>query len=91
MLITLRQLQYVIAVADSGSFSKAADICYAEQSTISQQVKVLEDRLGTVIFNRSNYPLKVTAEGEAIVMQAREIVEKVEDLIKPFKERSKNT
>jgi len=91
MLITLRQLQYVIAVADSGSFSKAADICYAEQSTISQQVKVLEDRLGTVIFNRSNYPLKVTSEGEAIVIQAREIVEKVEDLIKPFKERSKNT
>jgi hypothetical protein len=35
--------------------------------------------------------LKVTAEGEAIVLQAREIVEKVDDLIKPFKERSKNT
>jgi LysR family hydrogen peroxide-inducible transcriptional activator len=89
MLVTLRQLQYVIAVADSGSFSKAADICYAEQSTISQQVKVLEERLGTVIFNRSNYPLKVTPDGEQIVAQAREIIDKVEDLIKPFKDRSK--
>jgi LysR family hydrogen peroxide-inducible transcriptional activator len=85
MLITLRQLQYVIAVADTGSFSKAADVCYAEQSTVSQQVKVMEDRLGVQIFSRGNYPLKVTPEGQRIVENAREIIDRVEDLIKPFK------
>ena len=85
MLITLRQLQYVIAVADTGSFSKAADVCYAEQSTVSQQVKVMEDRLGVQIFSRGSYPLKVTPDGQRIVENARDIIDRVEDLIKPFK------
>jgi LysR family hydrogen peroxide-inducible transcriptional activator len=86
MLVTLRQLQYAVAVADSGSFSKAAEICFADQSTVSQQVKVLEDRLGVQIFNRERYPLKLTVEGHEIVFQAREILAKVDELIRPFKE-----
>ncbi|MCU0423933.1 MAG: LysR family transcriptional regulator [Bacteroidia bacterium] len=85
MLVTLRQLQYVIALADTGTFSKAAILCNAEQSTVSQQIKVLEEKLGVVIFNRSKQPVKITEEGERIVEQAREILDKVEDLIKPFK------
>lgn len=91
MLITLRQLQYVIAVAETGSFSKAATVCFAEQSTVSQQVKLMEDRLGIQIFNRSNYPLKVTPEGIEVVNQAREIIDKVEELIKPFIGKGKST
>lgn len=86
MLVTLRQLQYAVAVADTGSFSKAAELCYADQSTVSQQVKVLEDRLGVQIFNRDRYPLKLSRDGEAIILQARDILDKVEDLIRPFKE-----
>ena len=89
MLITLRQLQYAVAVADTGSFSKAAELCFADQSTVSQQVKVLEDRLGVQIFNRERYPLKLNSEGEAIINQAREILDKVDILIRPFKEGTK--
>lgn len=85
MLVTLRQLQYVIAVAESGSFSKAAEQCFAEQSTISHQVKTMEDKLGTLIFNRNSIPVKTTPEGEKIVEQAKQIIEQVEELIKPFK------
>lgn len=85
MLVTLRQLQYVIAVAETGSFSKAADICAAEQSTVSQQVKVLEDRLGKALFDRSRQPITTTEDGILVVSQAKEIVEKVEELLRPFR------
>ena len=85
MLVTLRQLQYVIAVSETGSFSKAADICAAEQSTVSQQVKALEERLGRQLFNRSTLPITTTEEGLRVVQQGREIIERVEEMIKPFK------
>ena len=85
MLVTLRQLQYAIAVAETGSFSKAADLVHAEQSTVSQQIRVMEDRLGINIFDRSTLPVTVTPEGETVIEQARHIIEKVEELLKPFK------
>ena len=85
MLVTLRQLQYVIAVSETGSFSKAADLVAAEQSTVSQQIRVLEDRLGINIFDRKSLPVKLTPEGEKIVIQAREIIDKVEEMLLPFK------
>ncbi len=85
MLVTLRQLQYVIAVAESGSFSKAAEMVHAEQSTVSQQVRSLEEKLGVVLINRDNLPVRLTPEGEEVVKQAKDIIEKVEELIKPFK------
>lgn len=85
MLVTLRQLQYIIAVAEAGSFSKAADICHAEQSTISQQVRTMEEKLGVQIFDRNTLPIKITKEGEEIITKARYIIAKVEELIQPFK------
>lgn len=85
MLVTLRQLQYAIAVAETGSFSKAADLVHAEQSTVSQQIRVMEDRLGINIFDRSTLPVTVTPEGATVIEQARHIIEKVEELLQPFK------
>jgi LysR family hydrogen peroxide-inducible transcriptional activator len=85
MLVTLRQLQYIIAVSESGSFSKAADLVAAEQSTVSQQIRVMEDRLGISIFDRKSLPVKLTPEGEKIVIQAKEIIDKVEEMLLPFK------
>lgn len=85
MLVTLRQLQYLVAVAESGSFSKAAKICHAEQSTVSQQVRTLEEKLGVELFVRNIMPIRTTSEGKLVVAQAKEILNKVEDLISPFK------
>lgn len=87
MLVTLRQLQYVIAVAETGSFSKAADLVAAEQSTVSQQIRVLEDRLGISIFDRKSLPVKLTPDGEKIVSQARVIIDQVEEMLLPFKSK----
>lgn len=85
MLITLRQLQYICAVAETKSFSKAAKVCHAEQSTVSQQIKLLEDRLGVKIFRRNCLPVEVTIEGEQIIEKATEILDSVTNLIEPFK------
>ncbi len=85
MLVTLRQLQYAIAVSETGSFSKAAEVCFAEQSTVSQQIRTLEDRLGVQLFDRTALPIRTTSEGETVITQAKEIIEKVENLIQPFK------
>lgn len=85
MHVTLRQLEYVIAVAETGSFSKAANLIHAEQSTVSQQIKVLEDRLGVEIFNRKSTPVVPTEKGLEVIQKAIYIIGKVEELIQPFK------
>jgi len=43
---TIRQLQYLVALADTGSFAEAARISHVSQPALSQQIKALEERLG---------------------------------------------
>ena len=85
MIVTLRQLQYIVAVAEHKSFSKGAEACFAEQSTVSHQVKLVEDRLGIHIFKKKTQPIEVTPEGMEIIRQAKDILEKVDELVRPFK------
>ena len=85
MIVTLRQLQYIVAVADHRSFSRGAEACFAEQSTVSHQVKLVEERLGIHIFKKKTQPIEVTPEGMEIIRQAKEILEKVDELVAPFK------
>ena len=60
----LRQMKYFLAVADCKSFSEAAEQCFISQSAISQQMKVLEDELGTELIRRSNRRFQLTDIGE---------------------------
>ncbi|MCA9732342.1 MAG: LysR family transcriptional regulator [Deferribacteres bacterium] len=69
--MTLTQLEYIIAVYDSGSFSKAAEQCFITQPTLSMQIQKLEDELGIIIFDRSKKPVKATPIGEKVIEQAR--------------------
>jgi len=85
MLITLKQLQYVAAVSKTGSFSKAAELCNVDQSTVSQQIKLFESKLNIEIFNREFQPIIPTPEGIEVTHKAKEILEKVDELLKPFK------
>jgi DNA-binding transcriptional LysR family regulator len=80
-------MQYVISVAKHGSFSKAADECAADQSTVSQQIKTFEDRMNTSIFDRSTLPITVTEKGKDIVAQCESIISQVENLIAPYKKK----
>jgi LysR family hydrogen peroxide-inducible transcriptional activator len=80
-------MQYVVSVAKNGSFSKAADECAADQSTVSQQIKTFEDRINVTIFDRSTLPISVTESGKDIVDQCEKIIEKVDEMILPFKKK----
>jgi hypothetical protein len=51
--MTLQELRYVVALADAGHFGHAAEACFVSQSTLSTQIKKLEDYLGIILFDRS--------------------------------------
>jgi LysR family transcriptional regulator, hydrogen peroxide-inducible genes activator len=73
--MTLQELRYVVALADAGHFGHAAEICFVGQSTLSTQIKKLEDYLGIVIFDRSLKAVTLTPAGVEIVDSARRIIE----------------
>ena len=70
--MTIIQLEYLLAVANCGSFSLAAEHCFVTQPSLSMQVKSLEEELGVVLLNRSKKPVIPTEAGEAVLAQARE-------------------
>lgn len=78
--MTLQQLKYIVAIANFKSFSEASQHCFVNQSTITIQVKKLEDEIGIPLFDRSTTPLKVTENGEKIINKARMILREVNQM-----------
>lgn len=74
----LQDLRYVIAVAETQHFGRAAARCFVSQPTLSGQIKKLEDELGVTIFERTNRSVKITPIGEEIVVHARQVMEQVD-------------
>ena len=70
--MTIIQLEYLLAVANCGSFSQAAELCFVTQPSLSMQVKSLEEELGVVLLDRSKKPVVPTEAGEVVLEQARE-------------------
>jgi len=73
--MTLQELRYVVALADAGHFGRAAEACFVSQSTLSTQIKKLEDYLGLALFDRSLKSVTLTSAGHEIVDSARHIIE----------------
>lgn len=69
--MTLRQLEYLLAVADTGSFTKAAERLYVAQPSLSQQIQALEAELGGRLLDRPPKPIRLTAAGRAFAAEAR--------------------
>jgi len=76
--MNLRDLKYVIAVAETHHFGKAAERCFVSQPTLSGQIKKLEEELGVAIFERTNRSVEITPVGEAILGHARQMVEQAD-------------
>jgi len=76
--MNLRDLKYIIAVADTRHFGKAAQRCFVSQPTLSGQIRKLEDELGVAIFERTNRSVRVTAVGEEILRHARQMMEQAD-------------
>ncbi|MDF9755770.1 LysR family transcriptional regulator [Pseudomonas hunanensis] len=72
--MNLKQLEYALAVADTGSFTRAAERCHVVQSALSHQVARLEAQLGVSLFERSSRRVRLTPAGEAFVLSARPAV-----------------
>lgn len=76
--MNLRDLKYVIAVAETRHFGRAAARCFVSQPTLSGQIKKLEDELGVTLFERTNRSVTITPVGEAILQHARQIMEQAD-------------
>lgn len=76
--MNLRDLKYIIAVAETHHFGKAAERCFVSQPTLSGQIKKLEEELGIAIFERTNRSVEITPVGEEIVTHARQIMEQAD-------------
>lgn len=74
----LQQLRYVIAIAEGGSINAVAHSLFVSQSSLSVQVKDLEEELGITIFNRSSRGITLTADGVEFLSYAREVVEQAD-------------
>lgn len=79
-MITLKQLNYALAVEKTLHFKKAAELCFVSQSALSTALNELEKQLGVQIFERDNKRVLVTPLGSEILCQARTIMLQVEDL-----------
>jgi LysR family hydrogen peroxide-inducible transcriptional activator len=73
-MITITQLEYVVAVDTYRHFANAAEKCMVTQPTLSMQIKKLEEYLGVIIFDRSKQPVIPTDVGRLIIDQARDIL-----------------
>lgn len=73
--MTLTELRYIVALAQTQHFGRAAERCHISQPTLSVGVKNLEEDLGVLIFERSKSAVRVTPVGEAIVAQAQRVLE----------------
>lgn len=87
----LRVLKYFIAVAREESMTRAADILHVTQPTLSKQIKDLEDEIGKKLFNRTNYAIKLTAEGEILYKRALDIVNLANDTVEELKAMTEAT
>lgn len=87
--MNLQQLQYVLTIAQEGSFTKASHVLFKSQPSISNAIKELEEELHIQIFNRSFDGVYLTPEGEEFVKQASNIIEQVQTLKTNFQKKRK--
>ncbi|GAB4353086.1 MAG: hydrogen peroxide-inducible genes activator [Kiloniellaceae bacterium] len=77
---TLKQLRYLVAVADTLHFRRAAELSHVSQPTLSGQLRELEQRLGAQLVERSRTRVVLTPLGKEITARARLILREVQDL-----------
>ena len=79
--MTLQELRYLVAVADSRHFARAAEACHVSQPTLSTGIKKLETNLGVALLDRSQSKVRPTPLGERVVAQARVVLEEAEKIM----------
>lgn len=88
MNLNLREINYIVTIAQEGTITKAAQKLYIAQPSLSQALKKIEQETGVILFTRVKNRLKLTAEGEAFVEAGIKITKIIRDLDNQFAELS---
>ncbi len=78
--MNLRDLKYLVAVAEHRHFGRAAEACFVSQPTLSTQLKKLEEELGVTLIERTNRQVLLTPVGERVVAQAQRVLREANQL-----------
>lgn len=73
--MTLTELRYIVSLASTRHFGRAAEACFVSQPTLSVAIRKLEDELGVTLFERGTSEITVTPIGEQVVEQAQRVLE----------------
>jgi len=84
--LNLRDLKYLVAVAELRHFGRAAESCHVSQPTLSTQLRKLEEFLGVTLIERNNRQVLLTPIGEKVVEQARAVLRNSDQLVKLARE-----
>jgi DNA-binding transcriptional LysR family regulator len=76
--LELRHLRYFVALADAGSFTHAAEQLFIAQPTLSQQIRRLEESIGTPLLHRRREGLRLTAAGSVLLEESRNVLSLVD-------------
>ena len=79
--LKLKDLRYLVAVADTRHFGRAAERSFVSQPTLSAQLKKLEEYLGVQLIERAPKRVSLTVAGEEIVERARRILEAGDEIV----------
>jgi len=79
-MISIQQMQYLIALSEEQHFQKASERCFVTQPTLSMQVKKAEDVLGYSIFDRGTNPIELTSFGKELIVICREVLQEFDKI-----------
>src|SRR5262245_11569011 len=86
----MHQLRYFVAVARTGSFSRAAEHCHVSQPSLSQQIQKLERSVGQRLFDRLGRRAALTDAGRLLLDRAQGILESVDDVERRLRDADDN-
>jgi len=84
--LELRHLRYFVALADAGNFTRAAEKIFIAQPTLSQQIRRLEEIVGTPLLQRRREGLRLTPAGRALLEESRSVLALVDQAVNRTRE-----
>ncbi len=79
--MTFKTIEYMLAILEEGGFSRAAQRLYISQPALSQAIRKAEEEIGTPLFVRDTRSIHLTAAGELLVREGRELIKQRDDLV----------
>src|SRR6478609_5313697 len=87
MMMDIRQLRYFVAIAEEGTITKAAQALHMAQPPLSRQLKIMEEELGVLLFERNKKKkVTLTTQGKLFLKKAKQVIHSLEEAIIEVKE-----